>query len=132
MVAMWRRGLSAHARFRLAGLAALALLLAGCAAKGDVSASPDSGAPPETQVIHDGNSGIVRVDRPEQFPLASARAISVAPELNATGVVTADVSRNVPVISLASGRIVEIRKRLGDAVEKGELLMRVQSPEFLR
>jgi cobalt-zinc-cadmium efflux system membrane fusion protein len=52
-----------------------------------------------------------------------------APELNATGVVSADVSRNVPVISLASGRVVDIRARLGDTVAKGQLLLRVHSTD---
>src|SRR5205807_1184729 len=52
---------------------------------------------------------------------------TAAPELNVTGVVSADVSRSVPVISLASGRVVEIHGRLGDTVSKGQLLMRVQS-----
>ena len=51
---------------------------------------------------------MVKVDHPEQFPLATASAHVAAPELNVTGVVSADVSRNVPVISLASGRVVEI------------------------
>jgi cobalt-zinc-cadmium efflux system membrane fusion protein len=41
--------------------------------------------------------------------------------------VAPDISRTVPVISLASGRVVDIRARLGDTVEKGQLLMRVQS-----
>ena len=44
--------------------------------------------------------------------------------------VSADVSRNVPVISLASGRVVEIRAKLGDTVTKGQLLMRVQSSDI--
>ena len=47
-----------------------------------------------------------------------------------TGAVTADVSRNVPVISLASGRVVELRARLGDTVQKGQLLMRIQSADL--
>ena len=50
-----------------------------------------------------------------------------APQLKATGTVTPDISRNVPVISVATGRVVEIAARLGDAVKKGQLLLRVQS-----
>ena len=50
--------------------------------------------------------------------------------LSVTGVVTADVSRSVPVVSMSSGRIVEIRARLGDNVTKGQLLMRVQSADI--
>jgi pyruvate/2-oxoglutarate dehydrogenase complex dihydrolipoamide acyltransferase (E2) component len=44
--------------------------------------------------------------------------------------VSADVSRNIPVISLASGRIVEIDARLGDTVTKGQLLLKVQSQDI--
>jgi len=40
------------------------------------------------------------------------------------------VSRNVPVISLASGRVVEIKTRLGDTVTKGQVLMTVQSADI--
>ena len=36
----------------------------------------------------------------------------------------------VPVISLASGRVIDIRVRLGDTVKKGQLLMRVQSNDI--
>jgi len=35
----------------------------------------------------------------------------------------------VPVISLASGRVVEIKARLGDEVHKGQLLLRVRSSD---
>ncbi len=48
-------------------------------------------------------------------------------ELDVTGVVQPDITRAVPVISLASGRVIEIKARLGDEVKKGQLLLRVQS-----
>jgi cobalt-zinc-cadmium efflux system membrane fusion protein len=70
------------------------------------------------------------VDHPEQFPLATAGEHKAAPELSVTGVVNPDVSRTVPAISLASGRVVEIKARLGDTVEKGQLLMRVRSADI--
>jgi cobalt-zinc-cadmium efflux system membrane fusion protein len=44
--------------------------------------------------------------------------------------VTPDVSREVPVISLASGRVIDIKTRLGDAVKKGQLLLQVQSNDI--
>ncbi len=53
-----------------------------------------------------------------------------APELNVTGVVNPDVSRQVPVPSLATGRIVEIDARLGDEVKKGQLLFKVRSSDI--
>jgi cobalt-zinc-cadmium efflux system membrane fusion protein len=36
----------------------------------------------------------------------------------------------VPVISLASGRVVEINARIGDTVKKGQLLLKVQSSDI--
>ena len=64
---------------------------------------------------------------PEQFPLVTAVEHKAAPALNVTGVVQPDIARAVPVISLAAGRVVEIKARLGDTVKKGQLLLRVQS-----
>jgi cobalt-zinc-cadmium efflux system membrane fusion protein len=111
----------------LVAVLALTLLLAGCGAKGQ--ADPASEAPPAAQVEREQDANMVKVDHPEQFPLATASAHGAAPELNVTGVVSADVSRNVPVISLASGRVVDIRARLGDTVAKGQLLLRVHSTD---
>ncbi len=108
---------------------AAALILAGCGAKGDTP-DPDAGAPPPTKVVQDGDPGMVTVDRPEEFPLATAVARRSAPQMNVTGVVSVDVSRNIPVVSLASGRVVDVRARLGDQVTKGQLLLRVQSSDI--
>lgn len=102
-----------------------ALMLSGCNAEGKVDAN--AGAPPPAQVVHEGETNLFKVDHPEQFPIVAATQRLVAPELNVTGVVNADVSRNVPVVSLASGRVVEIHARVGDTVTKGQLLLRVQS-----
>jgi cobalt-zinc-cadmium efflux system membrane fusion protein len=67
------------------------------------------------------------VEHPDKFPLVTAVEHKAAPALNVTGVVLPDVARAVPVISLAAGRVVEIKARLGDTVKKGQLLLRVQS-----
>jgi cobalt-zinc-cadmium efflux system membrane fusion protein len=70
------------------------------------------------------------VDNPQQFPIVTAGQHNAAPELNTTGSVNPDVSRNIPVISLASGRIIEIDARLGDSVTKGQLLLKIQSQDI--
>ena len=108
-------------------LALAFLLLAGCGVK--AASDPAAGAPPAAQVDEEGNADLVKVTHPEQFPIVTAGKRDSAPALNVTGVVTADVSRNVPVISIASGRILEVKARLGDAVTKGQLLLRVQSAD---
>jgi len=101
------------------------LALAGCNAEGKID--PAAGAPPPAQVEQEGEANVFKVERPEQFPLVVASQRSVAPELNVTGTVSPDVSRNVPVVSLASGRVVEIHARVGDTVSRGQLLLRIQS-----
>lgn len=113
-----------------AGLLGLVLILAGCGAKGGTPRDEKAEAPPPAVVEKEADANLVKVDHPEQFPVVAAVGRSAAPELNVTGVVSADVARNVPVISLASGRVVDIRARLGDTVQKGEILMRVQSNDL--
>jgi len=107
---------------------AFSVLLAGCGAKATVD--PRAEAPPPAVIEQDQDVNLVKVDHPEQFPVATATAREAAPELHVTGVISADVSRNVPVISLASGRVVEIGAKLGDAVNKGQLLIRIQSTDI--
>ena len=59
-----------------------------------------------------------------KFQIVQAEKIELASELRATGTVVPDVSREVPVISLASGRVVDIKTRLDDNVTKGQLLLK--------
>jgi len=111
-----------------ATLCLVLLFLAGC--RNGVKTDPKAEAPPATAIEQEQDVNTVKVDNPEKFPLVAAQPHSTAPELNVTGAVSADVSRSVPVISLASGRVVDIRARLGDEVKKGQLLMRVQSADI--
>lgn len=105
----------------------LALLGAGCGqGKGD----PKAEAPPPSKVEHEEDVNVVQVDHPEQFPLAVAVEHASTSQLMATGAVSPDISRTVPVISLAAGRVVEVHARLGDTVQKGQLLLRVQSADI--
>jgi cobalt-zinc-cadmium efflux system membrane fusion protein len=102
----------------------LCLLLAGCnEKKGD----PKAEAPPHVTVEPDLDANNFSVAHPEQFPLVAAVEYKAPPALNVTGVVQPDIARAVPVVSLAAGRVVEVKAKLGDEVKKGQLLMRVQS-----
>jgi cobalt-zinc-cadmium efflux system membrane fusion protein len=92
--------------------------------------NPADGAPPPAQDARTGDMSLVTVDKPDQFPLISADKIEAAAELKVTGTVNPDIAREVPVISLASGRVVDIKARLGDDVRKGQLLLKVQSPDI--
>jgi len=108
---------------------ALGFLLAGCGKKSDVYAAADTG-PRQATVEPDMDANNFKVDHPEQFPLATAGSYFASTELNVTGVVSPDVSRQVPVISLASGRVIEIDAKLGDTVKKGQLLFRLRSTDI--
>jgi cobalt-zinc-cadmium efflux system membrane fusion protein len=116
-------------RREFAAVAILVLMLAACTKK-EEAANPAAEGPPPATVEKEGDANLVKVDHPEQFPLATAVKHSAAPELNVTGVVNPDVSRTVPVISLASGRVVEINARIGDEVKKGQLLFKVRSSDI--
>jgi len=90
---------------------------------------PAAEAPPPANVVSGADVNLFTVENPEQFPMAAAIARATAPELVVTGVVNPDIARNVPVISLASGRVVGIYARLGDTVQKGQLLLRIRSDD---
>jgi cobalt-zinc-cadmium efflux system membrane fusion protein len=108
-------------------LLAAACFAGGCGqGKGD----PKAEAPPAAKVEHEQDVNVFKADHPEQFPLFTANEYAARSRLVATGAVSPDVSRTVPVISIATGRVVEIKARLGDTVEKGQLLLRVQSADI--
>ena len=104
---------------------AFTLVLSGCSTHAD----PSGEAPPPAHVEHEPDLNIVKVDHPEQFALVSAAQEMARSQLQVTGAISPDVSRNVPVVSIATGRVVEIHARLGDLVQKGQVLMRVQSSD---
>lgn len=114
------------------GFAASAMLvsafLLGCGPK----ASPDAReeAPPRAQVVEEPDLNIVKVDRPERFPLVAAGEQEELPEIHVTGAISPDIEKTVPVISLASGRVIAIYAKLGDDVHKGQLLLRVLSNDI--
>ena len=105
----------------------LGLFLSGC---GDGKSDSKAEAPPPAKIEHEEDVSVVQVSQPEQFPLATAAAFQSTSQLSATGTVSPDISRTVPVISIATGRVVEIHARLGDTVKKGQLLLRVQSADI--
>ncbi len=102
------------------------LFLAGCQKNFD----PASGEASPAQVLETSNAGIVNVDNPGQYPTVAAERIEEPDKLSVTGSVFPDIAREIPVISLANGRVVDIRARLDDNVTKGQLLFSVQSPDI--
>jgi len=114
---------------KVAVLLSSALALLSLAACSRPQGDPSAEAPPPANVVPGADVNLFTVENPEQFPVTAAIARATAPELVVTGAVNPDIARNVPVISLASGRVVGIYARLGDTVQKGQLLLRVRSDD---
>jgi len=109
--------------FSLASL----LALGGCGkGQGDVAAQE---APPAQQIVQGVDVTLFAVPNPEQYPPVTATRYEAPSQLTVTGTVMPDISRSVPVITLASGRVVDIRARLGDTVQKDQVLLRVRSDD---
>jgi cobalt-zinc-cadmium efflux system membrane fusion protein len=111
----------------LACFSILCLFASGCG--GDKS-DPKAEAPPPLKVQRVEDRNLFHVDHPERFQLVQATEHIATPQLRVTGTVNPDISRAVPVISLAAGRVVEIKARLGDMVKKGQVLLTVQSADI--
>ena len=112
-------------------VAVLSVGLLGTGCGRPAAAEPGTGTGPTAVTVEpDLDANNFKVVHPERFPLVTAGEYTAAPELNVTGVVNPDVSKQVPVPSLASGRVVEIDARLGDEVKKGQLLFKVRSTDI--
>src|SRR5271170_1195415 len=114
---------------------AAALLIASLAAMSGggcekAKKDPAAEAPPAATVEHQNDLNLVTVDKPERFPLVEATAHEATSTLSVTGSVNPDISREIPVVSIASGRVVALHVRLGDYVKKGQLIMEVQSTDI--
>ena len=111
----------------IAAALALALLLAGCSREA-VNAAPAMAPAATVESVPDRN--LITVANPERFPLAQAVARHESDQILANGTVAADVSRSYAVNALSSGRVVDVKARLGDDVQKGQLLLTMTSPDM--
>src|SRR5262249_27012549 len=101
------------------------LVLSGCGEKTQAKTDGNDTGPHTAVIEPDLNADNFKVDHPERFPVVSAGEYMATPELNVNGVVSADATRQVPVPSLTSGRVLEIDAKVGDAVKKGQVLFKV-------
>jgi cobalt-zinc-cadmium efflux system membrane fusion protein len=85
-------------------------------------------APSRVEAAPDPN--LTEVEHPDQFPLATAEVRTAHDDLTVNGSVAPDVSRTVPVNALSGGRVIEIAARLGDDVEKGQVLLKIHSADL--
>jgi len=101
----------------------LALAIVGASCSRDTSAA-------STKAEITLEPGAYNVDHPELFKLTKAETRPTPTELTANGVVTPDITRTIHVTSLSSGRVIDLKARLGDVVRKGQSLLLISSPDL--
>ena len=104
--------------------------LAGISGCHEKQADAAAEAPPPAKVVPDVNVAMWSVDDPSKYPVVTATEYDAYPTLAVTGTVNPDVAKTVPVISLATGRVIAINARLGDQVRKGQVLLTLQSDDI--
>lgn len=118
--------------FTRLGLIATSLFLLAfnfCGCKSGPASTSAEAPPSSVQVEEIGGSNLVHIENSGRFSLTQVSSQPVRSKLQVTGSVNPDVSRELPVLSLANGRVVALHVGLGDYVHKGELVMDVQSPD---
>ena len=104
------------------------LLISGCKEKENHRAELEA-PPSQPSVVSTGTGEAVHVNNASAFALVAATTQQVRETLDVTGSVVPDVSREIPVLSIANGRVVALHAGLGDVVRRGQLIMEVQSPD---
>ena len=95
----------------------------------DLACSNDpKAAATKSEVTLDPN--LYTVEHPELFKLATVETRDLPTTLDANGTVTPDVNSTIHVTSQGSGRVVELKVRLGDFVKKGQELLSIHSSDL--
>ena len=112
-----------HARHiaSICGLLFLVLLASSCS-------NETKAAPTKTEVTVD--PSLYTVEHPELFKLVTAESRDVPTVMTANGSVTPDVNRTIHVTSQGSGRVADLKVRLGDYVKKGQVLLSIRSADL--
>ncbi len=103
-----------------------ALLAAGC------SGSTRADAPPPAIVQPPTDPNLFFADQQDRFPLVQVESRRVPDQLLVNGVVSPDVALTVHVTSLSSGRVIDMRSKLGDDVKSGQVLLVIRSQELVQ
>ncbi len=94
-----------------------------------VSCSNDTKAAP-TKATVTLEPGVFDVDHPETFKLVTVDSQQLPTVLTANGSVNPDVNRTIHVTSQGTGRVIDLRVKLGDYVRKGQLLLSIYSSDL--
>jgi cobalt-zinc-cadmium efflux system membrane fusion protein len=111
---------------RAVWMAILLISIALAGATGCSKETPVAAAKPAVTLDPD----VFETDHPELFKTAKAEARALPTIVSANGVISPDVNRTIHVTSLAAGRVIELKVKLGDTVKKGQTLLAISSPDL--
>jgi cobalt-zinc-cadmium efflux system membrane fusion protein len=89
---------------------------------------PKKPEPTKTEITRE--PGVFTVDHPELFKLVKIETRDLPTAIQANGAVTPDVNRTVHVTSQGSGRVVDLKVRLGEYVNKGQPMLSIYSADL--
>jgi cobalt-zinc-cadmium efflux system membrane fusion protein len=104
-------------------LLSLALIGASVACSNDTKA-----APTKQEITVD--PSVLTIDHPEVFQIVKVESRDLPTKLSANGTIQPDVNKTIHVTSLGSGRVVDLKARLGEYVKKGQVLLVISSPDL--
>jgi membrane fusion protein, heavy metal efflux system len=122
-------GRSSFVRHRLSFLLWLPLSLLLAALGGSLACSnetPVAASKPPVTLDPD----VFEADNPGLFKTAKAETRPLPTQVTANGVVSPDVNRTIHVTSLGGGRVIDLKVKLGDNVQKGQTLLVISSPDL--
>jgi membrane fusion protein, heavy metal efflux system len=133
MTFQFRAGLCLYGSSRMYVLkvkrTALCLLIALAALAFSTACSKETPAATTKQTVTL-DPDIFEADHPELFKTAKVETQSLPTQITANGTVNPDINRTIHVTSLGSGRVVDLKVRLGDQVKKGQTLLVISSPDL--
>ena len=74
--------------------------------------------------------GVFNVEQQDGFKLVAIESRSLPTILTVSGSISPDVNRTIHVTSLGSGRVMELKARLGDQVRQGQVLLSIASSDL--
>ncbi len=113
----------------LAALSAAGLLLAGCGRSGADNKGTAAAAP---MYVRQNNNIVVPANSPlrGRLQLSAITAAAALHTVALPAVVEADPARTVNIVPPLTGRLTELKVRLGDTVRQGQVLALISSPDL--
>ncbi len=106
------------------------IALAGLTACTRGVADPRANDSPPTVVEPVPDPNVISVDKPDRFAVVPVASRAESDQLQVNGVVAPDVNGTVAVNALTAGRVVSLKVRLGDDVQKDQVLLTMTSPDL--